>query len=239
MTISKVTLGERIKLWFWYLMPAITMGKIRDRGLMILGNPDDASVIYAQAFGRNQYRDDEGLWAVRQLFEDSNFDDSETIRKLHQQGFDPGLVNFGLAKTVQRLAVAHSLPIVAQWEVITALDYDQYLLLKKRIRCVWPPKSGYFSGFHVQMESQKIAKEMGWNTGRPINVSHEGQMVRLCLTLIKLKEHPVVVPTDVWNFDSNSVQDWTTCEKKWWQREWKVRFHHILHGYVGPLPTWD
>ncbi|MBU1037333.1 hypothetical protein KKF32_04930 [Patescibacteria group bacterium] len=215
---------KKLKLWLLYFLfwP----------GLKKLGNVSKADVIAIQAFGRGAFQDRELAEEVRKLFEELHQKDWATILELRQRGFDPGEPNRQLARICQKLVDKHHLPVITQWEVAVALDYEWYVQYKEKIICLWPPADPeeYFDTWAVKQQTVKIMRQYNWQVA--IELAHQRMIVRACLILYKLGVTPVVCNQKVTCFDAKSVQPWTTSWFRWIKREFLTRGHHILYRRV-------
>ena len=187
-----------------------------------------ADCIFAQAFGRNHFTDNElgrVLWRLRSQ---TRLDEYQTLLLLNQQGFDPGARNRALARFIRLVHSKRGVPIIAQWEVVCALfqhDPAWYLEHRAQIDCVWPPVEGYFATYHVKLLSQERMAARGCRS--PLEVAHPAMVSRAVLTIWKTGVRPVVLPVsplkfwqhELWVWDKNSVQPWTRSFLHWWKRE--------------------
>ncbi|HYE22449.1 MAG TPA: hypothetical protein VD998_02560, partial [Verrucomicrobiae bacterium] len=106
-----------------------------------IGDPRDADSILSQAYGRNDYTDEELPDIIAEVRALGMHNDHMTMGVLKQRGFRPGVPNLALADRCITLAKLYGLPIYAQWEVaygIFDLDPDWYFQNKERITALWP-----------------------------------------------------------------------------------------------------
>lgn len=213
-------------------------------GLLPIGDPNQAGVIIAQAFGRNTYID-ERLFEVRRIFDEAG-SDFAAISKLRdvmfypgEIRFDPGIPNKMLAKECQELVDKYNLSAIVQWEIATAFDLKWYAEHRDKIFCLWPStdQNVYFSTHLVKKQAVEKMIQMGWTN--PMEVAHKRQIARAYLIVKKLlKEHKVrssgviVVDQKTDFFDPNSVQLWTKNKWLWLAREGLTRIHHLLKRLV-------
>lgn len=211
-------------------------------GLPSIGSPLRADVIIAQAFGRNSISEAEFGKVVTLFHEQAQGDDIKAFELLRQQGFDAGIANRDLADLCKQLADFYQLPIIGQWEVMAQLyfaDQDWYVqnqsLPGRRLVAIWPESPDYFATWHVKSATKAEMERRGWQV--PIEVAQKHMIARAYLVLRKLGLDPVIVDQEVGIFDLYSVQPWTRSWLKWYPREFLGRVHHLVFGFVGPLPV--
>ncbi len=199
-------------------------------GLVDSGGHQEADCIICLAFGRNDIEDNDlGLLG----FMAERLDDPKMIEIINNSFFDPGLPNIKLAERVQELMLKHSFPALLQWEVAVALDRDFYENHKDQVFIIWPPKACK-KGFNSKEVLEKAIEIMDLKDFNiPILLAHKLHIKRVvALWEAMVEEKPVVVNSFVELFDEGSVQDRTRDRKTWRRKEFLVRIHHWIFGWV-------
>ncbi len=155
------------------------------------------------------------------------------IKRLKSYNFNPGLPNIQLAKQVMELMKKYSLSAVVQWEIALAMDGEFYEEHQDQIFIVWPPKicKKGFNSKQVLEATIMIMDNHDFNV--PILVAHKLHIKRVvALWGAMVEEKPIIVNQKVFCFDSNSIQKWTRSKQAWKRKEFLVRIHHLLLGWV-------
>ncbi len=219
---------------FWIALNVWTRYCLFWNGLPAIGNPKDADVIIVQAFGRNNLEDEdlEYIYDLRQ----EKVSDLKTLESLRSHAFDPGKPNYSLANETIKLMKKYGLPAIVQWEVAVAL-LNVGLYDKEKIFCIWPPENCTgFNTLEVKEETFKIMKKNNWSS--PLELAHKRQITRAFLIVKNFMEAnkfsgwPVTVEQETDCFDSKSIQKWTTGPLAWYPKEFLVRIHHWIFGWV-------
>jgi hypothetical protein len=181
-----------------------------------------ADCMFVQAFGRGSFTDAE-LFSKLMLHQANGmFNDLETFRSLHKQGFKVGKSNIALARFAMRIYDQLGIVIISQWEVVYALwelDEAWYIEHVDDIDCLWPP-SDYFATWHVKLESKERMLRRGLS--RPLEVAHPAMLARAILTIWRTGVRPIVLGVslffwrhELWVWDEESIQPWTRNFKAW------------------------
>ncbi len=211
------------------------------------GSVADADCLFVQAFGRNDYTDDELGKVIFRLRTEAKLDDLETLALLKQAGFRAGKSNSALASYAMRLHnQLGNVPIISQWEVLyAAYDLDPVWVMENinDLDFIWPPEEGYFATAHVKSMSKRMMEARGCN--KPLEVAHPAMITRAVPIIWGCGVTPIVEEIskgeehELWVWDEESVQPWTRNWDSWKTREFVGRVAHVvshLFGLVGILP---
>jgi len=189
--------------------------------------------ILAFTFGRNSVRADK-LYRVAYLFRTTYSGSSKkTVRRiLNTNNFDPGKSNISLAQDVISLVEIYHIPAIVQWEIVIAMG-KWYLENTDKVIPIWPDlgrKSQNTMEVLWQLEKLKLLPS---KFKMPIVVSQKYHMTRAFLLVKKFLGYiPVVAQYNTGVFDPGSVQWWTRSKLAWYCKEFLVRIHHVIKGWV-------
>jgi len=194
------------------------------------GDPKQANCVISLAFGRNDIEDQD---LYRLGFMADGLGDSTMVEIIRKKHFRPGLPNIILAERVQDLMLKYNIPSLLQWEIAVALDWSFYKKHKDQIFIIWPLKERKrgFNSKQVLEKAIEIMNERNFNI--PILLAHELHIKRVvALWEAMVEEEPIIIDSFVDVFDEDSVQDWTKDKKNWLKKEFLVRIHHLIFGWV-------
>ena len=222
------------RLWMYY---ANVFGAMSPNGMLL-----DSDGAVALAFGRNSIPDCD-LSSVRSLDQVRGESYLATIKRLSDQGFDPGTPNQKIAETIKGYLSMYRIvnaSVFAQWELCVALFQmygEQWItrtFSEQRLSCLWPrPNMENYRSLHVLDDAYKADRKRQRPMNYPLLLAHDFHMPRVYMLARKIWDCPIVVrKTITQSFDPKSVQKMTTTPLQWYSYEAHARVHHLLHHWV-------
>ena len=203
----------------------------------------DSDGAVALTFGRNSISDQD-ISLVRKLFEGvCDRSHLATIKRLSDQGFDPGTPNHQIAEMIEAYLSMYRIvdaPVFAQWELCVALFQmygEQWItrtFSEQRLFCLWPrPGMDNYHSLHVLDDAYEADQKRQRPMNHPLLLAHDLHMPRVYMLARKRWDTPIVgCKTITRTFDPKSVQKITTNPMQWYWYEARARVHHKLHGLV-------